>query len=133
MAVYKTVQRHELLRFLEMHKNKPLTIAEMFLHMSQDPGFDEVPAQSTIYRLIKELTDEGIVKRTLKGNGRKFVYQIMQGEECNNHLHMRCTVCGHMYHLSEETSHMIAENVLKNDAFQIGTDTVLSGKCKKCK
>jgi len=133
MAIYKTIQRQELIRFLKTHDEEAFTISEIFEYMKNDTEYFNVPAQSTIYRLIRELTESGIVKRTVKGNSRQFVYQILKEENCLNHLHMKCSVCGQMYHLSEEISKIIAENVMTNNSFSLGNDTVLSGKCVKCK
>ena len=46
---------------------------------------------------------------------------------------LKCTKCGQVYHLSEETSKIIVQNVLENDSFSLENDTVLSGKCANCK
>ena len=133
MAIYNTVQRQELIRFLKKHSEKPMTIAEIYSVLSADEDFTDIPAQSSIYRLIRDMTDEGIVSRNVKGNSRQFVYQYVGDGECRNHLHMKCTKCGQVYHLSEETSRIIVQNVLENDSFSLENDTVLSGKCANCK
>lgn len=133
MSEYKTMQRQELLRFLNEHSEEAMTISDIYIRMVADSKYHNVPAQSTVYRLIKEMTDTGMVKRMSKGNSRHFVYQITPKESCKEHLHMKCSVCGNMYHLDEKTSRLIAENVLNNDDFEVGYDTVLTGKCVKCK
>ncbi len=133
MANYQTVQRQELIRFLRKHSNDPLTIAQIYSRMSEDPDFSDIPAQSSIYRLIRELTEAGMVRRNVKGNSRQFVYQFIQDDACKNHLHMKCTECGKVFHLSDETSRIIIRQVLSNDSFSLGTETVLSGKCVNCR
>lgn len=133
MSVYNTTQRSELIRFLKKHSNDTLTIAEIYKYMCQDSDFKSVPAQSSIHRLIKNMVEDGIVRRISKGNSRHFVYQIILNEDCKKHLHLKCSVCGKIYHLSNETSEKIKEDVFENNSFYLGSDTILSGKCKNCK
>lgn len=133
MAVYKTAQREELLHFLNAHSREAMTISEMYKLMHDSEDYSDIPAQSSIYRLVRDMTDEGILKRTVKGNSRHFVYQLLPCENCKNHIHMKCSVCGCIYHLSEEESNRIKENILRTDSFVLESDTILSGKCYKCK
>ncbi len=133
MSVYNTVQRRELMAFLEAHKQESFTVAEIEQGMINDPCVTIKPSQSTLYRLIRELVESGEVRRTVKGNSRKFVYQITGGEQCSHHLHMKCVDCGMVYHMNDEESREIVEKILSCDSFAVDSSTVLVGKCSKCR
>lgn len=132
MAVYKTAQREELLRFLNAHSDRAFTIREIAEMIKNDDSAAKVPGESTVYRLIKELVADGEVRRTVKGNSRTFVYQIVNGSDCGHHLHMKCTVCGKLCHMDDEESREILEKIRSNDLFEVDSSTVLMGKCAVC-
>lgn len=133
MAVYKTVQREELLNFLREHSQTPMSIGEISESMKNDSNIKKAPGESTVYRLIKELVENGEVKRIVNGSGRSFVYQIVDGENCVRHLHMKCTVCGKLCHMDDEQSRRLVDKILQEDDFEVDNSTVLLGKCSECK
>lgn len=133
MSVYNTVQRRELIAFLQQHKQEGFTVVEIENAMNKDPQVTIRPSQSTLYRLIKELVEEGLVRRSVKGNSRKFVYQITDGEQCTHHLHMKCMDCGKVYHMNDEQSKQLVEKILDCDSFEVDSSTVLVGKCADCR
>ncbi len=128
MRVYNTQQRKMLLEFLKKNSDKSFTIEEIIEGMS-----GEKISQSTAYRLMTKLVDDGIVHRSVKGNSRNFVYQLISESKCEGHLHMKCTDCGKVFHLDSGISSHIQNDVAKNAEFEIDTHTVLLGKCRKCK
>ena len=67
---YQTVGRRQLLDFLKTHTT-PCTIEEIA---------DALPVgKSTLYRLMGQLVEDGTVRRFVKGNSRRFTYQILGG------------------------------------------------------
>lgn len=133
MSKYNTVQREALVRFLKEHKSSAFTISEIYKQMKLDTSISKLPGESTVYRLMKELVSSGAVKRTIKGSGRQFVYQITDDENCGQHLHMKCLECGRLYHMGDAESRKITEQILGNDSFALDCSTVLLGKCGSCK
>lgn len=128
MKTYNTHQRKALLDFLQSNSEKAFTIEEIVKLMSDD----EI-SQSTAYRLMTKLVEEGLVHRSVKGNSRSFVYQFINNEKCEGHLHIKCTDCGKVYHLDHDVSALIQNDIKKNTAFEIDSHTVLLGKCNTCK
>ena len=55
MATYQTIQKKELLQFLEKHSERAYTIDEMVSAMETDPACSTCPGKSTIYRLLPSL------------------------------------------------------------------------------
>ena len=128
MKTYHTHQRKSLLDFLKSNSDKAFTIEEIIENLSGDPI-----SQSTVYRLMTKLVEENLVHRTVKGNSRSFVYQFINNEKCEGHLHIKCTDCGKVYHLDHDVSALIQNDIKKNTTFEIDSHTVLLGKCNTCK
>ena len=128
MKIYNTHQRKALIEFLQSNSEKAFTIEEIVCNMSEN----EI-SQSTAYRLMTRLVEEGLVHRSVKGNSRSFVYQFINNEKCEGHLHIKCTDCGKVYHLDHEVSQLIQNDIMKNTAFEIDSHTVLLGMCGTCK
>lgn len=128
MKTYHTHQRKSLLEFLKANSEKAFTIEEIIENLSGDPI-----SQSTVYRLMTKLVEENLVHRTVKGNSRSFVYQYISDEKCENHLHIKCTDCGKVYHLDSGVTSIIQSNIRNNTSFEIDSHTLLLGKCGECK
>lgn len=133
MAKYATEQKKMLLDFLKAHPEDSFTVEEIFLGMKAAYG-EGVTGASTVYRLVTGLLEEGCLRRFVKGNSRHFVYQIVDGEHCHAHLHLRCTHCGRLLHLGEALSEEILKNVFLESCFAVSEgDTVLLGRCESCR
>ena len=128
MKTYHTHQRASLLNFLKENSERAFTIEEIIENLNNS----EI-AKSTVYRLMQKLVEESLVHRTVKGNSRSFVYQYISDEKCENHLHMKCTDCGKVYHLDSGVTSIIQNNIKSNTSFEIDSHTVLLGKCGECK
>ncbi|MBQ2847991.1 MAG: transcriptional repressor [Clostridia bacterium] len=128
MRVYHTQQRKILIDFLQKNHNKSFTIEEIMSSIGES-GI----SQSTAYRLITKLVEDGIVSRSVRGTGRSFVYQYINNEKCEGHLHMKCTGCGKVYHLDSGITSIIQNDIKSSANFEIDSHTVLLGKCNTCK
>ncbi len=127
MKTYNTHQRKSLIDFLQSNSEKAFTIEEII------NGIGGEISQSTAYRLMTKLVDDGLVHRTVKGNSRSFIYQYISDKKCEGHLHMKCTDCGKVYHLDSNVTAQIQNNILNSTSFEIDNHTLLMGKCGTCK
>ena len=133
MAEYLTEQKKTLAAFLEQRGESAYSIEELIEELRREYG-DRAPGKSTVYRLITKLVDEGSVKRFVKGNSRRFVYQAVDRRSCHAHLHLRCTDCGKLIHLDHNVSDKLVDQVALSSDFSVNeAETVLLGKCKECK
>lgn len=133
MARYQTEQKRILLAYMKAHSEEAFTIEELCEKMKEEPAVQSVPGKSTVYRLMPELMEEGLVKRFVKGNSRKFLYQMVCGDHCERHLHMKCSVCGKLYHMEDRESEELLLKVMRKHHFQIDEGkTVLFGQCEGC-
>lgn len=132
MSGYNTEQKKILTDFLKKHKDESFTIEEIYEHISARSG--AVPGLSTLYRLMPKLAQEGKVKRFAGSGKRRFLYQIVDGEQCEAHLHMKCTKCGKLLHMSDGLSEALLEEIQNRSKFSVDRgQTVLFGKCAACK
>lgn len=129
MASYNTKQKNLLISWLTDHKESSFTIEELAAQLAVD---DSHPGKSTVYRLVNRLVDDGVVKRFVKGNSRHFYYQLA-GSDCKHHLHLKCTACGALLHMSHEESEAIMAAVKNSKFFEIdSSNTTLFGVCREC-
>lgn len=132
MAEYATEQKKLLLSFLRDRCELAYTVEELVLEMKKTYG-EGIPGKSTVYRLMTRLVEEGTVKRFVRGHSRQFVYQIVAGEHCHSHLHLKCMGCGKLIHLDEGLSEELLGKVRASSDFAVDEEeTVLFGACAAC-
>ncbi len=132
MAEYVTEQKRMLRQFLREQAERAYTVDELVCHMRARYG-EEAPGKSTVYRLITKMTEEGHVKRFVRGHSRQFVYQSVVGERCHAHLHLKCMGCGKLIHLDERVSDELLGQVRACSDFAVDEEeTVLFGACSSC-
>lgn len=133
MAHYQTEQKRILLAYMKAHSDQAFTVEELCERMKEELDLKAIPGKSTVYRVMPELVEEGQVKRFVKGNSRKFLYQMMCGDHCSRHLHMKCSVCGKLYHMEDEESEALLLRVMQKHHFQVDEGrTILFGQCESC-
>ncbi len=122
-----------LLDFLLSHSDRGFSVEELYESLCITYPTDRVPGKSTLYRLIAKLVSEGLVKRFSGEHGRQFAYQIIVCDECDAHLHLKCTSCGCLYHMDHAVSQRIIHEVFNRSDFSLDEkETVLFGICKGC-
>ena len=133
MATYNTQQKKELMDFLKKHPERAYTIDDIAEGMKTDPNFANPPGKSTIYRLMPGLAEENLVKCFSGDRGTKASYQIIGGESCHFHIHLKCTGCGRLLHMSDEDSRFIADSLMRADGFRLDMGrATLFGLCRSC-
>lgn len=131
---YQTEQRSQLIAFLKKHKDCAYTIDAIVSGMQDDPEIQNPPGKSTVYRLIPRLMEENLVTCFAKSGGGRSSYQIIDGQHCHCHMHLKCTGCGKLLHMSDEASDRLLEQVRSVSGFDLDMDrTLLFGICETCK
>ena len=133
MAGYHTEQKQMLALFLQKHSERAFTVEEICQALREECG-ETAPGKSTLYRLMTAMVEAGTVKRFVRGNSRKFVYQLVDGEHCDAHLHLKCTDCGRLFHMEEQASDRLLSQIRAISDFSVSEEkTVLFGTCSACK
>lgn len=127
-ATYQTQQRKALLDFLQTNREHPMTAAELSEELKE-----QVP-MSSLYRLLKKLEEEGLVRKCTMAGERTAAYQLVESKECHSHLHLQCTGCGKLVHLSKEATKKTKQLMSGEDGFDLDYEkTLLYGVCRECK
>ncbi len=132
MAKYMTEQKKALETILKESCERAYTVDELCEKMCALYG-ESAPGKSTVYRLITNLVADGTVKRFEKDGSRRAAYQIIIGEHCDCHLHLKCTDCGKLLHLEQRLSDELLDKVRASSDFLVNEQqTVLFGRCAEC-
>ncbi len=130
---YKTKQRDILLKYLETVPGVHITandVCEYFKKQGANIG------QSTIYRHLEGLVDEGIInKYIIDGNSPAcFEYVGANSHICGNVcFHCKCEKCGKLIHLHCDEMEEIQEHLFKAHQFKMDPlRTVFYGLCEEC-
>ena len=130
---YRTRQRAAILQYLKTHPHAHLTAEELCdaLH-----AHGVSVGKSTVYRALDMLVDAGVVRRFTASPGEGTCYQYAGGDgmQCHAHFHLKCVVCGTLYHiecdhLDELTAHLGIQHSFTVDYAK----TVLYGTCDPCR
>lgn len=130
---YRTRQRAAILQYFKSHPHAHLTAEELHdaLHMQ---GISV--GKSTVYRALDKLEETGVVRRFTMSPGESACYQYAGGDRdtCHAHFHLKCLVCGTLYHiecdhLDELTAHLGIQHSFTVDYAK----TVLYGTCDPCR
>ena len=127
---YKTRQSASILHFLEEHANQHFTAEEIYDHLKASG----TPAgQATVYRQLDKLLKDGTVRKYARGDRDGACYQFAQGQGHREHYHLKCTVCGKLYHADCDFLSALSDHILKEHGFQMDcSQTVFYGVCAKC-
>ena len=125
---YATKQRKLLLDVLEAHHDETLSVAEICSLVAS-----EEISPSAIYRNLSELEKQGLVKRVPLPLSQKTGFRYVGSNQCREHLHLECTMCGRTFHLPTPATSQLIENVRQNSGFKIDSaNTFLTGVCPDC-
>lgn len=126
--IYHTKQRGLLLSFFKDKSEFCFTSAEIIADGSLDIG------TATVYRLLKKLTDEGLLKKYIAESGEGARYQYNAKNCGEDHFHLKCTECGELFHTGCKRIGELEEHLHVDHNFTVdNTKTVLYGLCKNCK
>jgi len=133
MKAYETEQRKLLIALFKSDPDRIYTVDEVEEILRGDSD-DPTCSQSTIYRLIARLCEDGIVHKHAKDGSRKFYYQYVKSAACGEHLHLKCDHCGKIFHMDDETSERVLLEVFHKNGFSIdGARTLMPGVCECCR
>ncbi len=130
MEGYRTRQRELILEYLQNSQGHHLCPEEILEYL-KDKG--SPVGRSTVYRFLERLVEQGKVRKYYLGEGQGACYQYAQGQDCQEHFHLKCVECGSLIHVQCDYLNQISRHVLEHHGFTIDhTKTVLYGLCAQC-
>lgn len=127
-----TRQKQEFRRFLELNRDRELTVSEM-AELLKDAGSDMGIA--TVYRAVRRLEEEGILVRSVNGSNSKTTYRYAGPDTTVRSAHrVFCTSCGRIADLTYKFTDKLEKSVSDTTGFSV-TDHQLMfyGLCPDCK
>jgi len=130
---YKTRQSILLLQYLKSRTGEHVTAGDVCAYFRQQG----LPVgQSTVYRRLETMVDEGVVKK-YTGTGGSACFEYVGEDACEGPelcFHCKCTGCGRLIHLHCEDLEEIQEHLLKEHGFMIDPmRTIFYGLCEDCR
>ena len=129
---YNTKQQECITQYFIDNKDKHITASEIcsFFKSAGSPV-----STATVYRCLDRLCNQGIIKKYVIDNDAPACYQYVGSHEnCHEHLHLKCTKCGTLFHIDCAQASGIHSHVLEHHDFEIdNSKTVFYGLCSKCR
>lgn len=130
---YKTKQREILLEYLEKYPGKHITAGDVCDHFKEK---GESIGQSTVYRQLESLVDEGIVGKYVIDANSPACFEYIGAdshEDADVCFHCKCEKCGKLIHLHCEELEEIGAHLLDEHRFKVNAmRTVFYGLCEQC-
>ena len=130
---YKTKQREKLIDYLETKKGTHITAGDVCDYFRVS---GESIGQSTIYRQLESLVDEGVLNKYIIDANSPACFEYMgdanhaEGEVC---YHCRCEKCGKLIHLHCDELESIQSHLFDEHGFRLDPlRTVFYGICEDC-
>jgi Fur family ferric uptake transcriptional regulator len=130
-ANYRTRQGDRILEYLRSLGDSHVTVTQITRHFAD---MEEHIGQTTIYRRLEKLAEEGAVRKYVLSDGNSACYQYVDTHAlCREHFHLVCETCGALIHADCDFLDEIQAHLLREHDFHINTlKTVLYGTCKTC-
>lgn len=127
---YRTRQKQSVLDFLAANPHTQYSAKEIAERVKEQAQIGE----STVYRLIKKLTESGEIRRFNGKDVKSIVYQYAGGNgHCHEHFHLKCTDCGEFIHLDCSLMKSFEKHCSAHHGFRIDPmKTVFYGVCASC-
>ena len=125
---YKTKQREIILNYLKNNKDKHSTVEDISNHFKNQVG------QTTIYRYINMLVNEGLVRKYIVDLGQPACFQYIENNvECETHYHLKCNECAKITHLECGLFRDLEKHLEEEHSFKMDTSKLLLyGICSNC-
>ncbi len=126
---YKTEGKEKLVTFISSHPDIQYTVDEICRSL-----YGDTSRQSSIYRNLSALCQEGKVRKFRSEGQSSFVYQYLGGENrCHEHFHLKCIECGRLIHLECKMGEELRSHIMSDHGFIVDSGrSILYGKCREC-
>lgn len=126
---YSKNNKERILTFLEENSDFQFSVLQVYKALS---AHGSGPNLTTIYRQLENLVQLGEVLQFSSEDGKTKLFQL-NGENCTNHLHVRCAICGKIFHLDCPKVDGFLSHIKKDHQIKINCkNSILFGICDDC-
>ncbi len=130
---YKTKQREILIEYFKSVSGNHITASDVCSYFKEQGA---AIGQSTVYRQLESLVDEGIINKYIIDANSPACFEYT-GHNADNDgslcFHCKCEKCGRLIHLKCEELSGIADHLYEEHFFRLDPKrTVFYGICDKC-
>lgn len=128
---YSTEKRAWILKYFEEHQDREVCVNDILRFLEKNGINVNI---TTIYRNLDKLIEQGMVLKTVHGKKEQATFQYIKGKEgCCQHLHMKCKLCGKIWHLDCGFMKEIASHIGEEHGFVIDCkESYIAGVCRSC-
>lgn len=128
---YNTKARQVILQYLESRRESTVSAADIIEYLTCQ-GINV--SHTTVYRFLNKLSAERKVLKFVEDETQVSVYQFIgAAKSCDEHIHIKCTVCGRLIHLDCGFMRDIKEHLYSQHGFELQCDgSILYGICREC-
>ena len=128
---YSTLARKNILEYLQENRNQGISALDIQKHLEE---IGHPVNKTTVYRYLDKLTKDGLLMKYVSEKGNQTVYQYVEEDShCENHLHLKCVLCGAIAHLDCTYMAELQEHISSEHGFSIECkNSVLYGLCQEC-
>ncbi len=106
--------------------------AEQIEHILNEEG--EKVGKATIYRCLKQLEEQGKIRKYTFSQGKSACYQLLTDPCCTMHSHLQCQKCGSVEHIENDTVIKMIKLIEDEAGFDIDAEkTMFYGLCRNCR
>lgn len=129
--MYKTKVRTLIINYLKSNSDRRFTAREIYDSIKDQAGSLN---QTTIYRNMDRLCEEGELVRYKEPNRNAWYYQYSdEHKHCNRHMHAQCSTCGKIFHLEKPFVDEFTDRIRTMYGLDVSpSDTIIIGQCEDC-
>ncbi len=130
---YNTKQREILIEYLKSVTGQHVTANDVCIYFKEHGA---AIGQSTVYRQLESLVDEGIVNKYIIDVNSPACFEYNGHDDLGHKelcFHCKCEKCGSLIHLKCEELSGIGDHLYEEHQFRLDTKrTVFYGVCANC-
>ncbi len=131
---YNTGGKSSVLNFFRSNRDLQFTADDVIAALAErcKSTGEKMPGKSSVYRIISNFEQEGVLRCYTDGDTSKRLYQY-SGEHCDSHFHLKCSGCGKVVHLECRIGDELLRHISSDHGFFVSAGrSVLLGECSSC-
>ena len=127
---YTTKQKQLVVDFVKETRGSHFSVDSIYKKITES---EYTMGKATVYRHIKDLAEEGIIKKYASDFGKSACYEYVE-EPGKSTYHFKCTTCDKLLHVNCLSLDELQKHILQEHSFKIDkTRMAFVGECEECR